>query len=71
MEGAQHAYVGELPSAAESLAKNAPVTVMCGSGARASIAASILLQTGWTDVDVYLGSMKAWKAGGYRTIEGR
>ncbi|WP_031556396.1 MBL fold metallo-hydrolase [Parvularcula oceani] len=71
VEGAQHAYVGELPSAAESLAKNAPVTVMCGSGARASIAASILLQTGWTDVDVYLGSMKAWKAGGYRTIEGR
>ncbi|WP_031556302.1 MBL fold metallo-hydrolase [Parvularcula oceani] len=70
VEGAEHAYVGKLPDAAESLAKNAPVTVMCGSGARATIAASVLLRNDWSDVDVYLGSMKAWKASGHRTVEG-
>lgn len=70
VEGAQHAYVGHLPGAAEGLAKGAPVTVMCGSGARATIAASILLQHGWSDIDVYLGSMKAWEASGCRTVEG-
>ena len=70
IEGALHAYVGQLPDAAESLAKNAPVTVMCGSGARAMIAASLLLRRGWTSVDVYFGSMKAWKAGGHETVDG-
>ncbi len=65
IEGARHGYVGELPAAAEDIAKSQAVTVMCGSGARATIAASQLLRAGWKEVDVYIGSMKAWTAAGH------
>jgi hydroxyacylglutathione hydrolase len=34
---------------------------MCGSGARATIAASVLLRAGWQQVDLFLGSVGAWK----------
>ncbi|GAB4138456.1 MAG: rhodanese-like domain-containing protein [Sphingomonadales bacterium] len=67
IDGAQHAYVGALPTAADDIAKSQAVTVMCGSGARATIAASQLLRAGWKEVDVYIGSMKAWTAAGQST----
>lgn len=64
IDGAAHAYVGQLPEAAEDIAKNRRLTLICGSGARATIAASVLLRAGYEVVDVYLGSMKAWNAAG-------
>ena len=60
IEGAVHAYVGHLPDAAQDKLGMDRVTVMCGSGARATIAASALLRSGIRNIDVYLGSMKAW-----------
>ena len=62
--GSVHAYVGDLPDAAESLDKGAQYTVMCGSGSRATIAASVLARHGFERVDVYLGSFAAWAARG-------
>jgi hydroxyacylglutathione hydrolase len=62
IEGARNIYLGHLPSRLEELPREGKITVMCGSGARATIAASILLQHGFAGVDVYLGSWKAWTA---------
>ena len=63
----RHAYVGKLPDAASDLDPGQPVTVMCGTGARATIAASQLMRSGFSRVDVYIGSMKAWTAAGKPT----
>jgi hydroxyacylglutathione hydrolase len=64
IEGARNIYIGHLPSRLDELPRGQAVTVMCGSGARATIAASILLREGFERVDVYLGSWKAWVAAG-------
>lgn len=58
--GSRHAYVGELPAALADLPRNRHYTVMCASGARSTVAASVLSRAGYPHVDVFLGSMKAW-----------
>lgn len=60
--GSRHIYVGELPARLDELDKELAYTVMCASGARATIAASVLLRAGCQDVDLFLGSVGAWKA---------
>jgi hydroxyacylglutathione hydrolase len=65
IEGAQHVYVGELPAEIKKLPKHKRYTVMCASGARATVAASVLLKNGFESVDLFLGSMGAWKSHGY------
>ena len=62
--GARHAYVGELPDAVEELDSGHRYTVMCGSGSRATIAASLLRRHGFEHVDLYLGSFSAWSGKG-------
>jgi hydroxyacylglutathione hydrolase len=62
IDGAVHAYVGRIPTDLPDLDKTNKVTVMCGSGMRASIAASVLKREGFEDVDVYYGSWKAWNS---------
>ncbi|TDY00955.1 MBL fold metallo-hydrolase [Thiohalophilus thiocyanatoxydans] len=61
MPEAIHVYVGELPDKLKELDSNKAWTVMCGSGQRAAIAASVLERGGYNNVDVYLGSMTAWQ----------
>ncbi|MFP4610348.1 MAG: MBL fold metallo-hydrolase [Thiohalophilus sp.] len=61
MPAALHTYVGELPEKLNQLDRSKAYTVMCGSGQRAAIAASILARGGYSNVDVYLGSMAAWQ----------
>lgn len=61
MTEATHIYVGELPDKLKQLDSNRAYTVMCGSGQRAAIAASVLEHSGYRNVDVYLGSMSAWQ----------
>ncbi len=61
MPEANHIYVGELPAKLTQLDNNRAYTVMCGSGQRAAIAASVLERSGFRNVDVYLGSMAAWQ----------
>ncbi len=56
---ARHIYIGQLQEHWKNLETDTPVTVMCGSGMRATIAASWLLHKGLTDVEVYLGSPAA------------
>lgn len=62
IEGAEHVYVGDvLKDPARYLSDNG-ITVMCGSGARASLAASALKAAGQKGLDVYVGSIGAWRA---------
>lgn len=62
--GAKHIYIGHVPTQLETLTSDNHYTVMCASGARATIAASILLKNGFKNVDVFMGSMGAWKKSG-------
>lgn len=65
--GSVNAYVGELPQRLDSLVRDRRYTVMCGSGSRATIAASLLLRNGFEHVDLFLGSFSAWSAAGLET----
>ena len=62
VDGAAHHYVGKLAEEASKLDTGRHYTVMCGSGARAAIAASVLLRQGFKNVDVFLGSFGALMA---------
>lgn len=65
--GAKHLFAPYLPEHLEVVEKGTPVVVYCGSGYRASVAASVLQRNGFTDVCNVPGSMAAWKAAGYKT----
>jgi hydroxyacylglutathione hydrolase len=66
--GSRHIYVGELPGCLEALERSRRYTVMCASGARATVAASVLLRAGFDNVDVFLGSMGAWQRAGHPVV---
>lgn len=65
--GSQHFYLGDLQARQNELDPGRHYTVMCGSGARATIGASVLLRAGFTDVDLFFGSIGAWKSAGLTT----
>lgn len=62
IEGSMHIYVGELNERWNTLDKDKSYTLMCASGMRATVAAGWLASRGFGNIDVYLGSMGAWKA---------
>ncbi|MGD9497041.1 MAG: rhodanese-like domain-containing protein [Armatimonadota bacterium] len=57
--GAQHIFVGELQQRLDEVGDARPIVTFCGSGARASNAASILKRNGFEPVENFLGSMRA------------
>lgn len=59
--GAQHAFVAHLPEGLERLDHHKTVATYCGSGYRASIAASILKREGFSEVVNIPGSWNAWQ----------
>ena len=63
--GAQYIFLPELEKKADRLNMKKPVAVYCESGYRASLAASLLLGNGFTEVRNVPGSWKAWKTSGY------
>ena len=62
IEDSLHIYVGELNERWRELNPDRSYTLMCASGMRATVASGWLEAHGFKDVDVYLGSMGAWKA---------
>ncbi len=58
----QHQYVAHLRENLPNADRNRPIVTYCGSGYRASIAASILQQHGFTNVTNVPGSWTAWQA---------
>ena len=59
---AVHAPLNALATTARTLAKDQPVSVICASGYRSSIASSVLEQQGFTRVTNVVGGMTAWRA---------
>ena len=71
VEGAVFITGAELPSRLDEVPDEKPLAVMCGSGYRSSVAASLLARSRGTSVLNVLGGMIAWKAAGYPTrLEG-
>lgn len=66
--GALHVFVGHLQDKVAELPAGKPLAVLCNVGRRASLAVSILLRSGRTDVYNVLGSMTAWRAAGYSVV---
>ena len=64
IDGSRHIYVGELNERWQELDKTRHYTLMCASGMRATVAAGWLASRGFGNLDIYLGSMGAWKASG-------
>ncbi len=62
IEGAVHIHGGTLPERLPDIPQDQPVAVICGSGYRASIAASFLQRAGFDQVSNVIGGMSAWKA---------
>ena len=67
--GARHIFAPHIAGHTGELDSARPVAVYCGSGYRASIAASVLKRAGFADVANVPGSMSAWKAAGYETVK--
>lgn len=67
--GAIHIPLDELPRRLGQLAayRDRPLAVICGSGYRSSVAASLLEQHGFTGLANVLGGMSAWEAARYPT----
>jgi hydroxyacylglutathione hydrolase len=59
--GAKHIFVPHLEENLEELDSSCPVATYCGSGYRASIAASLLQKHGFDNVINITGSWTAWK----------
>lgn len=60
--GAANVFLGELANRLKDVPSDRPVVTFCGSGQRASVAASVLRRAGFDNVRNALGSMAAWKA---------
>jgi hydroxyacylglutathione hydrolase len=60
---ATHIFLGDLPNNLEQIPESRPITTFCGSGKRAIIAASLLKQAGFDQVEDALGSMQACAQG--------
>ncbi len=59
--GAIHCFAGEIAQGAEAPLKDAGrIAVICGSGYRSSVAASLLAQRGWSNLANVPGGMNAW-----------
>ncbi len=63
--GAAHSYVADFDGSPKKLDKRKPLVTYCGSGYRASLAASLLQKFGFEDVRNVPGSWKAWLASDY------
>ncbi len=59
LQGAQHIFVGELQDRLDEIGDTRPIVTFCGTGYRASNAASILKRNGFEQVENFLGSMRA------------
>ena len=64
LKHAKHISLTQLTSNLTSIPKDQRVAVLCPSGNRAMIAASILEKNGWEDLAVPVGGLGAWRASG-------
>jgi hydroxyacylglutathione hydrolase len=63
--GAKHIPLDSLPQRTDEVERRGPLAVICASGYRSSIAASILMREGFTDVMNVTGGTSGWTRAGY------
>jgi hydroxyacylglutathione hydrolase len=68
IDGARHLMAGDVPKRLGELPKDRPIHVMCGTGYRSSIVASLLLREGFSDVINVSGGMAAWNQAGLPAV---
>ena len=68
VNGAEHAFVGTLPSNLDKISKDKQVIIHCQAGDRSAIAHSILVQNGFENVKNFSGGMKEWIEAGEEII---
>ncbi|MCB1112313.1 MAG: MBL fold metallo-hydrolase [Chlamydiia bacterium] len=68
--GAIHIPLGVIEENIDQIPKNKPIAIMCGSGYRASVAASFLKRNGIDTVTNILGGMRGWVADNLPTTSG-
>ncbi|MFP4105780.1 MAG: MBL fold metallo-hydrolase [Phycisphaerae bacterium] len=68
LEKAKNIFLGHLPDHLDELPRDKPIVTFCGSGRRASIAASILAANGFGYIFNNLGSMKACMEVGCKSV---
>ncbi len=69
IEGAVHIPFYRVVANAGTLDRERPIAVICGSGVRSSLAASLLQREGFTDLRNVIGGMGAWNAAGLPTVQ--
>ena len=62
--GARHLPTQDAREAIEGIGKDDPVVLTCASGMRSTVAASLLMRAGHTNVANLMGGMDAWKEAG-------
>ena len=67
LPGALHIMGGYLNERLGEVPRDRPLVVMCGSGYRSTIAASVLERGGFTEITNLTGGMKAWTDAGLET----
>ncbi|MFP4417845.1 MAG: MBL fold metallo-hydrolase [Chitinispirillaceae bacterium] len=60
--GAHHLHITQLNRYMETIPKDQPVYIFCGTGKRSMIAASILKAQHWVDITVVLGGASGWQS---------
>ncbi len=63
--GAKHIPLDELPRRTHEVSRRDPLAVICGSGYRSSIAASLLMRDGFANLMNVIGGTAAWVRVGY------
>jgi hydroxyacylglutathione hydrolase len=64
LPGSINIPVGSLEARGKEISADGPVIVHCQTGARAAMAASLLLAGGFTDVRYFPGGFAEWHAAG-------
>ena len=67
IDGAQHIMAGELLARLAEVPRDKTIVVVCGTGYRSTVAASVLERAGRTDVMNLTGGMAAWSLSKRRT----
>lgn len=69
LAGSTNVFVGSLPDQLEKISKDKPLIVHCLSGARASIANSVLQKAGFSNLRNYVGGMQEWTMAGNPVVK--
>ena len=62
-----HAPLGRLLGAMADMPRSKPLILLCNTGSRSAIGASLLEREGFTDVSNLLGGITAWRRDGLPT----